>query len=30
MDRIDAMTLFTRIVDLGSFTAAADAMDLPR
>jgi len=30
MDRIDAMKLFTRIVELGSFTAAADGMDLPR
>ena len=30
MDRIDAMALFTRIVDLGSFTAAADALHLPR
>jgi len=30
MDRIDAMRLFTRIVELGSFTAAADELDLPR
>jgi LysR family transcriptional regulator, regulator for bpeEF and oprC len=30
MDRLDAMRLFTRIVDLGSFTAAADDLDLPR
>ena len=30
MDRIDAMHLFTRIVDLGSFTAAAEELDLPR
>jgi LysR family transcriptional regulator for bpeEF and oprC len=30
MDRIDAMHLFTRIVDLGSFTAAAESMGLPR
>ena len=30
MDRIDAMKLFTRIVELGSFTAASDGMDLPR
>ena len=30
MDRIDAMRLFTRIVDLGSFTAAAEDMNVPR
>ena len=30
MDRIDVMRLFTRIVDLGSFTAAAEDIDLPR
>lgn len=30
MDRIEAMRLFTRIVDLGSFTAAADDLSLPR
>lgn len=30
MDRIDLMRLFTRIVDLGSFTAAADDLGLPR
>jgi len=30
MDRLDAMQLFTRIVDLGSFTKAADALQLPR
>lgn len=30
MDRIDAMRLFTRIVELGSFTAAADDLNLPR
>jgi LysR family transcriptional regulator, regulator for bpeEF and oprC len=30
MDRIDAMRLFTRIVDLGSFTAAAEDQGLPR
>lgn len=30
MDRIDAMRLFMRIVDLGSFTAAAEDMNLPR
>lgn len=30
MDRIDAMRLFTRIVELGSFTAAADDLQLPR
>lgn len=30
MDRLDAMQLFVRIVDLGSFTKAADALQLPR
>jgi DNA-binding transcriptional LysR family regulator len=30
MDRIDVMRLFTRIVDLGSFTAAAEDIKLPR
>jgi DNA-binding transcriptional LysR family regulator len=30
MDRIDAMRLFTRIVDLGSFTAAAEDIGVPR
>jgi DNA-binding transcriptional LysR family regulator len=30
MDRIDAMRLFTRIVDLGSFTAAAEDAGVPR
>jgi DNA-binding transcriptional LysR family regulator len=30
MDRIDAMRLFTRIVDLGSFTAAAEDAGIPR
>jgi DNA-binding transcriptional LysR family regulator len=30
MDRIDVMRLFTRIVELGSFTAAAEDMHLPR
>ncbi|MEO6277206.1 LysR family transcriptional regulator [Roseateles sp.] len=30
MDRLDAMQLFTRIVDLASFTKAADALQLPR
>lgn len=30
MDRLDAMRLFVRIVELGSFTAAADDLDLPR
>ncbi len=30
MDRIHAMQIFTRIVELGSFTAAADSMQLPR
>ena len=30
MDRFHAMRLFTRIVELGSFTAAADDLQLPR
>jgi DNA-binding transcriptional LysR family regulator len=30
MDRFQAMRLFTRIVELGSFTAAADDLQLPR
>ena len=30
MDRFDAMRLYTRIVDLGSFTRAADDLQLPR
>ncbi|WP_158880736.1 LysR family transcriptional regulator [Rhodanobacter sp. L36] len=30
MDRLLAMRLFTRIVELGSFTAAADDLSLPR
>jgi LysR family transcriptional regulator, regulator for bpeEF and oprC len=30
MDRLEAMRLFTRIVELGSFTAAADDLSLPR
>jgi DNA-binding transcriptional LysR family regulator len=30
MDRIDAMRLFTRIVELGSFTAAAEDAGVPR
>jgi len=30
MDRIETMRLFTRIVELGSFTAAADDLSLPR
>lgn len=30
MDRLDAMRLYARIVELGSFTAAADDLDLPR
>jgi LysR family transcriptional regulator, regulator for bpeEF and oprC len=30
MDRLDAMRLFTRIAELGSFTAAADDLNLPR
>lgn len=30
MDRLEAMRLYARIVELGSFTAAADDLDLPR
>jgi len=30
MDRLEAMRLYTRIVALGSFTAAADDLNLPR
>ena len=30
MDRLDTMLLFTRIVELGSFTHAAGAMNIPR
>lgn len=30
MDRLQAMRLFTRIVELGSFTAAADDLQMPR
>ena len=30
MDRFDAMQLFTRIVELGSFTQAAAVLDIPR
>ena len=30
LDRLESMRLFTRIVELGSFTAAADDLDLPR
>ncbi|KAB7767078.1 LysR family transcriptional regulator [Xanthomonas maliensis] len=30
MDRLDALRLFTRIVELGSFSRAADALELPR
>lgn len=30
MDRLDAMLLFSRIVDLGSFTKAAEELQLPR
>lgn len=30
MDRFDAMRLFTRIVELGSFTQAAATLDIPR
>lgn len=30
MDRLEAMRLFTRIVELGSFTGAADDLNLPR
>ncbi len=30
MDRFDALTLFTRIVETGSFTRAAEKLDMPR
>ncbi|WP_395847514.1 LysR family transcriptional regulator [Cystobacter fuscus] len=30
MDRFDAMRVFTRIVELGSFTKAATDLGLPR
>ena len=30
MDRLQAMRVFTRIVELGSFTGAADDLSLPR
>jgi len=30
VDRLEAMRLYTRIVELGSFTAAADDLNLPR
>lgn len=30
MDRLDALQLFTRIVELGNFSRAADALDIPR
>ena len=30
MDRFHSMQVFTRIVELGSFTGAADALNLPR
>ena len=30
MDRLDSMRLYARIVELGSFTAAANDLDLPR
>lgn len=30
MDRFDAMTLFVRIVEVGSFTRAANVLDIPR
>lgn len=30
MDRFDSLLLFTRIVELGSFTRAAGALDIPR
>lgn len=30
MDRFDALQLFTRIVELGSFSAAANALNIPR
>ena len=30
MDRFKAMQVFVRVVELGSFTRAADALDLPK
>jgi hypothetical protein len=30
MDRLQAMRVFTRVVELGSFTKAAEDLDLPR
>lgn len=30
MDRFNALQLFARIVELGSFTQAANALDIPR
>lgn len=30
MDRLDTLKLFTRIIELGSFTQAAGALDIPR
>src|ERR1700742_3168691 len=30
MDRLDALQLFTRIVETGSFSRAADMLDIPR
>ncbi|MFA6021823.1 MAG: LysR family transcriptional regulator, partial [Rhodospirillales bacterium] len=30
MDRLDAMRIFTRIVEQRSFTAAAESLGLPR
>jgi LysR family transcriptional regulator for bpeEF and oprC len=30
MDRLQAMRVFTRVLELGSFTRAADSLDLPR
>ena len=30
MDRLDTLNLFTRIVELGSFSRAADGLDVPR
>jgi hypothetical protein len=30
MDRLQAMKVFTRVVETSNFTRAADALDLPR
>ena len=30
MDRIDLFRIFTRVVECGSFTRAADTLDMPR